>query len=47
MSKFGFISKQWGRTTLLHAQLKSCVHYIVESSVEGLLAPSDKKFKKK
>lgn len=44
MSKHSFISEQWGKTSLLRAQIKTCVHYIVESSVEGLLAPSDKKF---
>lgn len=42
MSKYGFVSKQWSETALLHAQIKTCVRYIVECSAEGLWAPSDK-----
>jgi len=36
MSKHGFISKQWGKTAQLYAQIKTCVHYIMEGSVKGL-----------
>lgn len=42
MSKHGCISKQGGKSTLLHAQIKTYVHYIVESSFEGLQASSDR-----